>query len=100
MARKKDKNCQYILQAFSLGLLAFILSFALNASFEELAQGISLYLSIPLFLFVITLGIVADGIGIASARADEKALLSMASRKVKGARESLWFVKMCIRDRS
>ncbi|HHY16515.1 MAG TPA: hypothetical protein GX524_00415 [Firmicutes bacterium] len=93
MARKKDKNCQYILQAFSLGLLAFILSFALNASFEELAQGISLYLSIPLFLFVITLGIVADGIGIASARADEKALLSMASRKVKGARESLWFVR-------
>lgn len=91
--RQRDNNRRYILQALSLGFLVFILSFGLNASFEQLALGISFYLSIPLFLLVIVLGIVADGIGVASTKADEKALLSMASRKVTGARESLWFVR-------
>ncbi len=93
MARRKGNGQRHILQALGLALLAFILSFALNASFEELAQNISFYLSIPLFFFVIMLGIAGDGIGIASTRADEKALLSMASRNVKGAKESLWFVR-------
>lgn len=94
MGRKKQSNSKrYVLQALGLGLLAFILSFSLNAVFEELARGISFYLSIPLFLFVMAFGIAADGVGIASTKADEKALLAMASRKVSGARESVWFVR-------
>ncbi len=76
-----------------LALLGFALTFTFNAAFEELVKGISLYVSIPLFLFVIALGIFVDGIGIASTKACERALLSMATRKVVGAKESLWFVR-------
>lgn len=94
MGRKKHSNTgKYVLQALGLGFLAFILSFSLNAAFEELARGISFYLSLPLFLLILVFGIVADGAGIASTKADEKALLAMASRKVSGAKESLWFVR-------
>jgi len=93
MTKQRRNNNRYVIQALGLGLLAFSLSFVLNASFEELAQEISVYLSIPLFLLVIALGILTDGIGLAATAADEKAILSMASRKVPGARESLWFVR-------
>ena len=91
--RQRTKDRRYIIHALGLGIFGFLLSFGLNLSFEELARGISFYLSIPLFLLVIALGIVADGLGVASTAADERALLSMASRKVTGARESLWFVR-------
>ncbi|HHX10746.1 MAG TPA: hypothetical protein GX729_05205 [Firmicutes bacterium] len=94
MAKKERRNNnRHVIQALGLGFLAFLLSFVLNATFEELAKEISVYLSIPLFLLVIAFGILTDGIGIATAAADEKAVLSMASRKVSGARESLWFVR-------
>ena len=93
MGKKRNNNNRHFIQGLGLGFFAFLLSFILNVSFEELAQGISVYLSIPLFLLVIVFGILTDGIGVASTKADEKAILSMASRKVAGARESLWFVR-------
>jgi hypothetical protein len=93
VSQKRRNNNRHVFQALGLGVLAFLLSFGLNATFEELAREISVYLSVPLFLLVIALGIVADGIGIASTAADEKAVLSMASRKVPGAKESIWFVR-------
>lgn len=55
--------------------------------------GVSPWLAVPLLLLVIVLGVLADGMGVATARASERALLSMASRKVKGAREAVWFVR-------
>jgi len=81
------------LQAAYLALSGFALSFVLNFSFENLSRRIPLEYSVPLFFLVVVLGIACDGIGIAAARAKEEALLSMASRKVTGAREAVWFVR-------
>lgn len=87
---KKRSNLEGVL-VFSLG--AFLLSFVLNLSFERLSEAIPLILGVPLFLFVILMGIVCDAIGLASACAKEEPLLSMASRRIRGAREAIWFVR-------
>jgi len=82
-----------LVPGISLGLAAFILSFAMNASLQKVTENISIYFAVPLFLLVVGLGVITDALGLASAKANERAILSMASRKVKGAKESLWFVR-------
>ncbi len=83
----------HILEVFSLGFGAFALSYALNASFEGTSRDIALGVGVPAVLSVIALGIFSDGLGIASARAKQPPLLAMASRRVTGAKEALWFVR-------
>ncbi len=87
------KRSSRIVSAFILGISALVLSFALNFFSDRVSLNLSPYLGIPFLLVVIILGVAADVVGIASARAREPALISMASRKIKGARESLWFVR-------
>lgn len=87
------KRSSRIVSAFVLGISALLLSFALNFFSDKVSLNLSPYLGIPFLLLVIVLGVAADVVGIASARAREPALTSMASRKIKGARESLWFVR-------
>ncbi|MGI6642714.1 MAG: hypothetical protein ACOX3V_01640 [Bacillota bacterium] len=72
---------------------AFVLSFFMNALLEGIADQIPTYLGFPLLLAVVLVGVLCDGIGLASARAQKERLLAMASRKVSGAREALWFVR-------
>ena len=84
---------KFLFPGLGLGLFAFVLSFALNASIQRIIEGIPLYFGLPLFLFVVAVGILTDALGLACTRASEKALLSMASRKIKGAKESVWFVR-------
>ncbi|HHW17930.1 MAG TPA: hypothetical protein GXX30_03390 [Firmicutes bacterium] len=91
-SRKSNKSA-YILQGLWLGLGAFFLSSSMNAFLEKITENIPLEVGIPLFFAVVFLGIISDGIGLASARAKEESILSMASRKVRGARESLWFIR-------
>jgi hypothetical protein len=77
----------------TFALSAFFLSFVMNMTFERLSQAIPPHFGVPLFLFVIILGIASDSVGLAATRAKEQSLLSMASRKVPGAREAVWFVR-------
>lgn len=94
MSKKKRRGKSgLLLEVLALSLAAFLLSFVMNAAFEGVSQGISLGVGIPLTLSVVGLGVVSDGLGVASARAKEGPLLSMASRRVVGAREALWFVR-------
>lgn len=93
MAKIRSGRSGFYLQVLGFALGAFLLSFALNLSFEGLSSGISLGFSLPLFLFVLVLGVAGDVAGLASARAKEESLLAMASRKVPGAREAVWFVR-------
>lgn len=65
----------------------------MNLSFERLSRAIPLALGVPLFVFVIFLGVAGDAIGLSAARAREERLLSMASRRIPGAREATWFVR-------
>ncbi len=92
-AKKKRGRIGFYLQALGLSLAGFLLSFGMNLSLERLIDRISLGFTIPLFLGVILLGVLSDAVGIASARATEEALLSMATRRVSGAREAVWFVR-------
>jgi len=93
MAKRRSGRLAFYIQAFGLLLAGFLLSFGMNFSIERLIDRIPLGFSFPLFLGVILLGVVSDAIGLASARANEQALLSMASRRVAGAREAVWFVR-------
>ncbi|HHY34152.1 MAG TPA: hypothetical protein GX510_00725 [Firmicutes bacterium] len=87
------KRSSRVVSAFLLGISALVLSFALNFFSDKVSFSLSPYFGVPFLLIVIALGIAADVVGIASARAREPALMSMASRKIKGARESLWFIR-------
>jgi hypothetical protein len=92
MSRKKRE------QGFHTGTLlfalsAFVLSFVMNLTFERLVEAIPLGFGAPLFLLVVFFGIASDAVGLAGTRARERSLLSMASRKIPGAREAVWFVR-------
>lgn len=93
MAKRRPPRSRLYLQVLWFALGAFLLSFTLNLSFERLSQSVSLSFSVPLLLVVVLLGVASDAIGIASTRAKEERLLSMASRQVAGAREAVWFVR-------
>jgi hypothetical protein len=95
--KRKRRKSGLLLEVLGLGTGAFLLSFLMNASFEGISRGITPGVGMPLTLSVIGLGILSDGLGLASARADESALLSMASRRVVGAREAVWFVRNAAR---
>lgn len=93
MARNNRRANGVIAQALWLGICAFILSLLLNTFFESASRGVPLVLGVPLFFLVVALGVLSDGLGVASTRAKEGAMNAMASRKVSGAREGLWFVR-------
>ncbi len=92
--KPKDRSkTAFIAEILGLAVGAFLLSFVLNAFIERITDQIPTYFGLPLVLVVILIGILGDGIGLASARAKKERLLAMASRKVYGAREALWFVR-------
>jgi hypothetical protein len=93
MAKRKSGRSHLYLQALYLALGGSFLSFVMNLSFENVSLRIPLGYSLPLFLFVVMLGVASDAVGIAATRAKEEALLSMGSRRVTGAREAVWFVR-------
>jgi len=93
MSKRKSRRTSFYLQALGLSIAGFFLSFGMNFSLERITDRIPLELTLPLFAGVILLGVACDAVGVASARADEQALLSMASRRVSGAREAVWYVR-------
>lgn len=92
MGRKK-KARRFAVGTLVFALSAFLLTFAMNLTFERLAEAIPPVFGVPLFFLVILFGIMSDAVGLAGTRAKEEALLSMASRRVPGAREAVWFVR-------
>lgn len=93
MGKRKSRRNHLYSQALYLALGGFALSFVMNLSLENVTQRVPLGYAVPLFLLVVLLGVVSDGIGIAATRAKEESLLSMASKEVTGAREAVWFVR-------
>ncbi|HHY45314.1 MAG TPA: hypothetical protein GX512_06360 [Firmicutes bacterium] len=92
MGRKKRER-SFLTGTLVFALSAFILSFFMNLTFERLAEAIPPAFGVPLFFIVVMFGIMSDAVGLAGTRAKEQSLLSMASRKVPGAREAVWFVR-------
>ena len=71
-------------------LLAILISLASQALTELVG---SLLLSFTILLFIISIGVLADIIGIAATAAEEKPFHAKAAKKVPGAKEAIFFVR-------
>ena len=74
-------------------LLAVVISAALSLASQALLSGTGLFAALGILSVFILLGIIFDMIGMAAASADLKILNSMASHKVRGAKEAIILVK-------
>jgi hypothetical protein len=86
--RKKKRN----LWPLKAMLLAFVVSFAVNVVSELALDGAALWLAYIITVAIIVFGVFFDTIGTASTACELEPFLSMASRKVKGAKIA---VKLC-----
>lgn len=85
-----DKNVLWIIK---ISLMAFVFSFLLSLFSETVMSKSTFWISVIVLLFFIFLGIIFDMIGVATTVADKKVFNSMASKKVKGSKTALKFIK-------
>ncbi len=83
--KKKQRNL-WPLKAF---VITLILSAAVNAASELVLTDSQLWLAILLTCIILAIGVVFDMIGTAATSCDVEPFLSMASRKVKGAKTAV-----------
>lgn len=88
-SKTKNSNIKWVLR---ITLMTFAISVALSFLSENSVQNINIASAILVLLLFITLGVVFDIIGTAVTSADDKALNSMAARKIQGARTAQWFI--------
>lgn len=81
--KKKKKRNLWPLKAF---VITLVLSAAVNAASTLVLEEPEWWLATILTIFILLLGVVFDVIGTAATSCDEGPFLSMASRKVKGAK--------------
>ena len=92
---EKDKKAasspsQWALTAF---LMAVVLSAVLSLASESMLSGAGMAVALLILLLFIALGILFDIIGVAVTAADPKPFHSMASHKVRGAKQSLMLLR-------
>lgn len=95
---KDDKKKKYSKKKRNLWWIkATIISLVLSAFFSYLSEIVSnadqLVVVIILLAFLILSGILFDAIGVAVTSCDTTPIISMASRKVYGAKTALWLTK-------
>ena len=84
--KKKHKRNLWPLKAM---IITLVLSALVNIISTLVLDGAKLWLAIVITLFIVFLGVVFDVIGTAATSCDIQPLLSMASRKVKGAKTAV-----------
>lgn len=91
--KKKNGSAVNIKWIVTITLVSFTLSVVLSFLSDQALQSVgNLVAFLILFLFIF-IGIVFDIIGVAATAATEKRFHSMASRKVKGASQSIWIIR-------
>ncbi len=90
--KKKKKRNFWPLKVLGI---SFALSFAVNAGSELVLEDSQLWLAALLTVVILALGVLFDMIGTASTSCDIQPFLSMASRKVKGARTAVKLAQHC-----
>lgn len=88
--KKKKKRNLWPLKAL---LITLILSAAVNAASELVLSDSELWLAILLTCLILAIGVIFDMVGTASTSCDVEPFLSMASRKVKGAKTAVKLAK-------
>ncbi len=88
--QKKKKKNYWPLKAM---IITFCISFFVNAGSELILEGAQLWLAIMLTCIIIFIGVIFDIVATASTSCDIQPFLSMASRKVKGAKIAVKIAK-------
>ena len=91
--RKKNSESSVYAWVIKVFFLAIALSAALSLASESVLSGADVAVALLILIAFIGLGIVFDIVGVAVTAADAKPFHSMASHKVKGAKESLMLIR-------
>ena len=79
--------------AFTVFLMAVVLSAVLSLLSESILDGAGMIVAILILIAFIALGIVFDVIGVATTAADPRPFHSMAAHREKGAKEALLLLR-------
>lgn len=90
---KKNKKENKIKWIITVMIVSFILSIIFSTLSESIIPNINIIFGIIVILLFIFIGIVFDMIGVAITAAEEKPFHSMASKKVKGSKNSVRLLK-------
>jgi hypothetical protein len=90
---KKSKQKKRNLWAIKITFVTLILSLVFSFITEITASKANIIIAMSLLLLLVIINIVFDGIGIAAASCELSPLLSMAARKVPGAKIAVILVK-------
>lgn len=87
--KRKKKNLWPVWVFF----ITFVISFSLSFFSETVLPGVTLPVAILLLFLIILLGIISDVLGVAVMSGEMIAYNSMASNKIRGAKESIILIK-------
>lgn len=87
---KQKVNYKWIIR---ITLLAFIISIVFSSLSEIFIKNVNVFLAVLILIVFIFIGILFDMVGVAVTSADEEPFHSMSSRKVKGAKQAVYFKK-------
>lgn len=87
--RKKKRN----FWALKITIISFVLAGFISFLSELTASSEQIVVTILLLFFLVLTSILFDGIGVAATSCDITPFVSMASRKVYGAKTAMWLVK-------
>ena len=93
MKKQKGKAPSQYRWAFTVFLMAVVVSAVLSLASEAMLEGAGLTAALLMLALFIGLGIVFDIVGVAVTAADPKPFHAMASHKEKGARQSLMLLR-------
>ncbi|MFU0801230.1 MAG: hypothetical protein ACFWUE_11340 [Xylanivirga thermophila] len=85
----KSKH-KWILQ---ISITTILLSYIFSMFSENIVAKFNLLWALLSILFIIAIGVIFDLIGVAVTFASEVPFISMASKKIKGASQSLWLIR-------
>ncbi len=88
--KKSSVNLGWIL---TISVVSFILSVVLSYISKQALNSVGNIIAFAILIFFVMLGIIFDVIGVAATAATEKRFHSMAARKVRGAKQSIWIVR-------
>ena len=91
--QKKQPKKKRNLWSVKITVVSFFVSALISFLSELTASSEHIIVTILLLFFLILCSILFDGIGVASTSCDMTPFVSMASRKVYGAKTALWLVK-------
>ena len=74
-------------------LLSFVLSVAMSLVTSVFVESAGLFMALMALLVLVMIGIVTDAIGTAVTSASDQPFISMASKRITGARQALYLIR-------